>query len=306
MIDLPLVSIITPSRNQAQFLEETICSVLSQDYPRIEYIVIDGGSTDGSVDIIRKYENRLAHWVSEPDRGQADAINKGWRMARGEVLAYLNSDDTYMPGAISTAVDFLLKNPDVGVVYSDCLAVDEEGRPLYTYGGKPYDLMEAVEQCITHVPQPSAFIRSVVIERAGLLDTELYMAMDFDFWLRVALYYRLQHVPGVMATYRLHSKSKTVSQGTATGPDLIRVCARFLQRPDCPEALRRRRRRVMSRAFARAAEEYYAAVQLSLARQMWLRAWLLYPLTFGAREYASILNTWLYPLRHRHSNLPVS
>ncbi|HOW91535.1 MAG TPA: glycosyltransferase family 2 protein, partial [Anaerolineaceae bacterium] len=119
MSELPLVSIVTPSFNQVDYLEETMRSVLEQDYPRVEYIVIDGGSTDGSVEIIRKYADRLAYWVSEKDRGQTDAVNKGYAVAKGSILGWLNSDDTYKPGAISAAVEFLVNHPQFGLVYGD-------------------------------------------------------------------------------------------------------------------------------------------------------------------------------------------
>ena len=122
-----LVSIVTPSYNQSRFIEDTIRSVLSQDYPQIEYMIVDGGSTDGSVEIIKRYEDQLAWWVSERDQGQTDAINKGFARATGDILAWLNSDDTYEPGAVSAAVKYLQEHPEVGMVYGDCNYIDENG-----------------------------------------------------------------------------------------------------------------------------------------------------------------------------------
>lgn len=299
MAGMPLVSIVTPSYNQSQYLEETILSVLNQDYPKIEYLIIDGGSTDGSVDIIRRYSHRLAYWKSEPDGGQAHAINQGWGLAHGEIVAYLNSDDTYLPGAVSTAVRYLVEHPQVGVVYGDCLATDAIGNPVIRFCGRPFDYRMALEQGKTLIPQPSAFLRRRVIERVGYLDEALYFASDFDLWLRAALHFRLEYCPVLMATYRLHPVSKTVSEGQRTGPDLIRIYSKLLASPDFPDAFRRRRRMLMSRAYARAAEEYYGAVELKSARSMWWRAWRLYPPTLGPKQYMALINTWLYPIRHR-------
>ena len=176
MTDLPLVSIVTPSFNQAQFLEQTIQSVLGQDYPRLEYIIVDGASTDGSVDIIHRYADRLAWWVSEKDAGQAEAINKGFHRARGEIVAWLNSDDYYLPGAISVAVEAFHQNPEVGLVSGNVLAVDDTGRRLnvirYDDWGLP-DLM-----CFKIIGQPSVFMRRSVLEQAGFLDTTYHLLLD--------------------------------------------------------------------------------------------------------------------------------
>src|SRR5690348_14672359 len=127
-VEIPLVSIITPSFNQAEFLERTIQSVLTQDYPRIEYMIVDGGSTDGSIEVIKKHQSKLAWWVSEQDHGQTDAINKGFNRANGEILAWLNSDDTYHPQAVAEAVKYLIEHPEVGMVYADCNFIDEQDR----------------------------------------------------------------------------------------------------------------------------------------------------------------------------------
>src|SRR5688572_27707049 len=154
---MALVSIVTPSYNQASYLEQTIQSVLSQDYPRIEYIVIDGASQDGSIDIIKKYENRLAYWVSEKDSGQADAVNKGLARASGDILAWLNSDDYYLPNTISGAVRLFEDNPDVIMIYGDMLAVDELDKTINVLKYKQLSLDNLL--CFQIIGQPAVFFR---------------------------------------------------------------------------------------------------------------------------------------------------
>jgi glycosyltransferase involved in cell wall biosynthesis len=158
MGEQPLVSIVTPSFNQADFLEATIESVLSQDYPRIEYIIVDGGSTDGCVDILSRYSDRIDYWISEPDAGQTDAINKGFDRAKGQIFAWLNSDDVYKPGAVSEAVAFLHENPDVGMVYGDADFIDDAGNWIGRFPSAKTDYRK-LRRGYVHIPQQSTFFR---------------------------------------------------------------------------------------------------------------------------------------------------
>jgi glycosyltransferase involved in cell wall biosynthesis len=220
--DLPLVSIVTPSFNQARYLEATICSVLDQDYPRLEYIVIDGGSTDGSLELIQRYAPRLAHWVSEPDLGQADAINKGFAVARGAVFAWLNSDDVYRPGAVSEAVAYLTSHPEIGMVYSQAFYIDEAGAPIARYPAGPTD-HRGLRRGITTIPQQTTFFRSRVWRIVGPLDPAFYYAMDYDLWVRLSAVSPLAFVPRVWAGFRIHDLSKSRREASRCWPEMMRV-----------------------------------------------------------------------------------
>jgi glycosyltransferase involved in cell wall biosynthesis len=224
---LPLVSVVTPSYNQAQFLEETILSVLSQDYPNLEYIIIDGGSTDGSAEIIRKYENRLAYWVSEPDEGQADAINKGWRRAQGEILAWLNADDTYVPGAVPTVVQHFGNHPGVDMVYGYVNMIDERGRVTWTT--EPSTDFDVNGLIYSHffIPQPTVFFRKHVLDKVGMLDTSLYYSMDCDLWHRIGLNFTVQGIPALIANFRTHLTSKTHDVPLDSVMERYRVAKRY-------------------------------------------------------------------------------
>jgi glycosyltransferase involved in cell wall biosynthesis len=223
MPNLPLVSIITPSFNQANYLEATIQSVLGQDYPRIEYIIVDGGSTDGSVDVIKKHEGRLAWWVSEQDKGQTDAINKGFNRANGEILAWLNSDDTYNPGAISAAVKFLTENPDVAMIYADCDFINEQGAVIGKFNSAQTDYRRLREGYV-HIPQQTMFFRAKYWKELGPLDPSFYFAMDYDLWTRIAAHAPIKYLPGqTWANFRLHTSGKTISADDRCWPEMLRV-----------------------------------------------------------------------------------
>jgi glycosyltransferase involved in cell wall biosynthesis len=223
MPNSPLVSIITPSFNQARYLEATIQSVLKQDYPHIEYIIVDGGSTDGSVDVIKKYAGRLAWWVSEQDKGQTDAINKGFNRASGEILAWLNSDDTYNPGAVSTAVKYLTENPDVAMVYADCNYINEQGGVIGKFNSAQTDHRRLREGYV-HIPQQTMFFRASYWQEVGPLDPSFYFAMDYDLWTRIAARAPIKYLAGqTWANFRIHTSGKTTSADDRCWPEMLRV-----------------------------------------------------------------------------------
>jgi glycosyltransferase involved in cell wall biosynthesis len=201
-VPIPLVSIITPSFNQARYLEATIRSVLGQDYPRIEYMLVDGGSTDGSLEVIKKYENELAWWVSEKDKGQTDAINKGFARAKGEILAWINSDDTYNPGAVGAAVKYLMEHPEIGLVYSDCNYIDEEGRVIGTFPAAQTDYRR-LRKGYVHIPQQTMFFRAKYWKELGPLDPSFYFAMDYDLWTRIAARASFKYIAGQTWKWRI-------------------------------------------------------------------------------------------------------
>ena len=234
MDDKPLVSIITPSFNQGKFLEETLLSVLNQDYPNIEYIVIDGGSTDESLEVIKKYQHRLAYWVSEKDRGQTEAINKGFSHANGQILAWLNSDDTYTPGAVREAVDFMTAHSEIGMVYGDLDFIDENGRVIGRFNAAQTDLPR-LRRGYVHIPQPAAFFRAELWKKIGPLDPGFFFAMDYDLWVRLAGISEFKYLPGrVWANFRLHSDGKTITADDRCWPEMLRVHYRDGGKPLAP------------------------------------------------------------------------
>jgi len=218
----PLVSIITPSFNQARYIESTIQSVLAQDYPRMEYLVVDGGSRDGTVDILKKYASKLTWWVSEKDKGQTDAINKGFAHASGDILAWINSDDIYEPGAISAAVRYLQEHPKVGMVYGDCNFINDAGHVIGRFGSAQTNY-RLLRQGYVHIPQQTMFFRSDLWKQVGPLDPSFYFAMDYDLWTRIAARSQIKYVPQTWANFRLHTSGKTILADDRCWPEMIRV-----------------------------------------------------------------------------------
>jgi glycosyltransferase involved in cell wall biosynthesis len=217
----PLVSIITPSYNQARFLEKTMRSVLEQDYPNIEYLVVDGASTDGSVDLIRKYQKKLAWWTSEKDAGQADAINKGLSRAKGEIIAWLNSDDYYMPGAISSAVKALNDHPQAGFVFGNVRVVAEDESIINQLTYDDWGLTDLLTFHI--IGQPGVFMRREVLERAGKLDFSYHLMLDHHLWIRMAMQADMVYIPQLWASAHYYDDCKNIAMADGFGREAKRI-----------------------------------------------------------------------------------
>ncbi|MGH2581913.1 MAG: glycosyltransferase family 2 protein [Anaerolineales bacterium] len=218
----PLVTIVTPSYNQAAYLEEAVESVLNQVYNNIQYILIDGGSTDGIAKIIKKYASRLDYWVSEKDRGQTDALNKGFAHTKGKYCAWLNADDRLKPNAVAEAVDYLEKNSDVGMVYGDADFIDVEGNVIGRFAARQTDYAK-LRKGYVHIPQQAAFWRASLWWQVGPLDPDVTFAMDYDLWVRLAKVSKLKYVPRLWAEFRLHQDSKTLINDMLAWEDMLKV-----------------------------------------------------------------------------------
>lgn len=208
MQQLPKISIVTPSYNQGKFLEQTILSILNQNYPNLEYILMDGGSTDNSQDIIEKYKDRIAFWVSEPDNGQSDAISRGFQKSTGDILAYINSDDYYLPGSLMEIANVFLNNPSVQWVVGQGHFIDEQGNFLMKkkYPSISMNNMLYLENCVF---QPATFWRRDLYYSVGGINTKYSFSFDYDLFLRFLERSPPDTIQDEMAVFRIHSRSKT-------------------------------------------------------------------------------------------------
>jgi len=304
----PLVSIITPSYNQGNFLEATIQSVIRQDYPALEYIIVDGASTDDSLDIIRKYEDKLAWWVSEPDQGQADAINKGFRKASGEIIAWLNSDDLYLPGAISSAVELFHENPTAGVIYGDAVSADANGRLLNELRFNNWETRDFLQFNI--ICQPAVFMKRSIVEKVGYLDSSYHFFLDHQLWIRLSRETEFNHHPEIWAVSRYHPDAKNVTMASESGAEVIRIMDWAEQEPDLAAIISNNYQQVWAGAYQIIARYLLDGGEPKEAFKTYLKAARTWPpslsvywhrFLFSALDILGMgfLGKWYYYLKNR-------
>lgn len=271
----PLVSIVTPSYNQAAYLESTIQSVLQQEYAPLEYLVVDGGSTDGSVEIIERYADQLAWWVSEKDRGQADAINKGFRRARGEIVAWVNSDDLYLPGAVKEAVAVLEENPRVGMVYGNAVSADAEGVLLNHLRFAEWDLKDLLR--FRMICQPAVFMRRAVLEEVHFLDPSYHFLLDHNLWIRIARRSEILHCERAWAVSRYHPEAKNITMAEVCGQEAYRILEWAREEADMAPILERHRAEIEGGAHQLNARYLLDGGKAGPALRAYLQAAAAYP-----------------------------
>ncbi len=272
---MTLVSIITPSYNQSAYLEQTIQSVLNQDYPHIEYMVVDGASTDGSIEIIKKHESKLAWWVSEKDKGQADAINKGFARAAGDIVAWLNSDDYYLENVISSVVKIFEENPDVALVYGNMLAVDEYSNTFNTLNYKQLTLEELL--CFQIIGQPAVFIRRSILQKTSGLDPTFHFLLDHLLWIQIAQNGRILHVDQTWAAARYHVEAKNRAKAAEFGCEAFRILDHAVHDKNLEPILAKVNRRAHASAHRVDARYLLDGGKSAAALAAWLRVFIIYP-----------------------------
>ncbi len=261
-VDYPKISIVTPSYNQGQFIEETIRSVLLQGYPNLEYIVIDGQSSDCTLDILQRYQEHFSFWVSEPDSGPADAIRKGWERATGEIIAYLNSDDAYLPGTLFTVARAFREFPETAMLCGNELQVDEAGYVLKqsTISDVTYTSLLQLQ----FVPQPSIFVKREALTQVGGIDPAIRYVFDFELWLRITRLFSVHCIPDVLSMTRWHESTITLQHRPNIGEELVGVITREMRLNPCRLARIKRRRFVY--------QAHRLAMSLHLERRYAVRA----------------------------------
>ena len=272
----PLVSIVVPSYNHAGYLKAAIDSILAQDYPRIELIVIDDGSTDASPNILRGYGSRF-HWEIQANQGQVATLNRGWLMSKGEIIGYLSADDLLLPGAVGAAVRCLQAQPDAALAYCDFNLIDPDSAVVRRVRAPDFDYRRMVVE-IECPPGPGAFFRRGAFEKAGTWNTQFKQMLDYEYWLRLGLHGRFVRIPEVLAAYRVHPGSQSFAASHQLRPEEpIHIIERYFENAQVPSEIRHARDQALGTAHLLAAQLYLKTGNYARGARMSLRAFRLKP-----------------------------
>ena len=297
--NLPLVSVVIPSYNHARYLAAAIDSVLAQDYPRVELIVIDDGSTDGSPDVLKKYDQRF-HWEVQANQGQAATMNRGWTMSRGEILAYLSADDILLPNAVSAAVSCLRGNPEAVLCYCDFNLIDPGSRLIRRISTPDFNYRDMLVKVICP-PGPGAFFRRHAFETTGFWDGSLRTILDYDYWLRLGLQGSIVSIPQVLALYRMHAGQETFStMNESMSGEPVRIVSRVLENPALPGELAALKSKALSNAHLHSAQLHFRGYRYRLGLQSLRQAFVLCPRNlFTWKAFRMSVNVVLNRALHR-------
>ncbi|MCQ8894114.1 MAG: glycosyltransferase [Methanolinea sp.] len=275
----PKISIITPSYNQGEYIEETIRSVLLQGYPNLEYIVIDGGSTDNTIEILKKYSDFITYWRSEPDNGQTNAINKGLKLCRGDIIAYLNSDDRYEPNAFFVVARYFQEHKNVRMIYGNIIHIDKNSQVIEKVKCKHSCDFERLLSLNFYIAQPTVFFRREVFEKIGYFDEKLNLAMDTDYWLRVSQIFSIGFIDYPIAAFRLYPETKSASRETEYLEEFLLIFEKIFSQETLSKNYRLKSK-TLSSIYLSAARINLPRGNLQKSRELFLRSLKIYPLNF--------------------------
>lgn len=287
------MSIVTPSYNQARWLEETIESVFAQDYPNIEYLIVEGGSTDGSEAIVRRYEDRIAWSTNLPGSSQAEALNHGLAHAKGDLLTWINSDDTLLPGAISTLVAEFERDPSLVLVYGDAIYTDEESRQTGPLPARSWDVPLMLRTFECHVVQPASMFTRAGWAAAGPLREDRNWFFDFEFFMALSRVGTAKQIHEPFATYRLHPTSKSTGDPLRRAVDLEQLAEDLPRSQLFSGEYARLARRTRSGGYLAAGEDFYAGLEIARARACLWKGLALYPPNATRRKLTLALKSLL-------------
>lgn len=281
--DKPKITIVTPSYNQGEFLEETIRFVLLQNYDNFEFLIIDGGSSDNSIEIIKKYEPWIKYWVSEKDNGQTNAINKGWKHATGDIIAYLNSDDIYCEGTFHIVANYFMNNPEIDMIYGDIIHIDKESNVIeYKKSGK----IDTEKYLSTqfYLPQPTVFFRKKILDEIGYLDEQFHLAMDLDYWVRILHKYDIGYIQEYLACARIYPETKSKSEKYKYLDERLIILDKYFSREDIPLNIRKKRRKIYANVLYRGAIDYLNVGDKEKARKILIKTFFKWPFIYFEPE----------------------